>query len=246
MNIYIIRMRTIIITALAVIAVSAAALIPKTIQTFRSSDGRNLPVYSVDRPDNKIALTFDCAWNDDDIESILDTLSTYKITAAFFVTGDWAQRYPESMQKIHDAGHIIGNHSYNHADYTKLGAQEIIDDINKADEIIGDTLYLRPPSGGYNDTVIETAESMGKICVQWSVDSLDYKDNATEDSILARLGKTKQGDILLMHNGTELTAQLLPRIVKGLRKNFEFVSLDELIYTENFEINHEGKQIKLN
>ena len=245
MNIYIVKLRTLIITAVAVVAVILAVLVPKTVATFNSTSGRNLPVYSVEREDNKIALTFDCAWNDDDIDSILDTLSTYNITAAFFVTGDWAQKYGESLEKIRNAGHITGNHSYNHADYTKLSEEEIKEDILKADKIIGNTLYFRPPSGGYNDTVIKAAEDMGKICVQWSVDSLDYKKNATEDSILARLGKTKQGDILLMHNGTELTAQLLEKIIKGLSKNYEFTSLDELIYTEDFEINHAGRQFKL-
>lgn len=246
MNIYIIRLRTIIIALLVILAIPAAVLIPKAVTTFSSTNGKNLPVYCVDRQDNKIALTFDCAWNDDDITSILDTLSTYNITAAFFVTGDWAEKFPDAMQQIRDAGHIIGNHSYNHADYTRLGTDEIIADIRKADSVIGEGQYFRAPSGGYNDEVIAAAESIGKVCVQWSVDSLDYKDGATEESILARLGKTQSGDIILMHNGTELTAQLLPKIVKGLSKNYEFVSLDELIYTENFEINHEGRQIKLN
>lgn len=244
MNIYIIRMRTIIIAALIILAVPAAFLIPEAIEAFSSSDGRNLPVYCVDTPDNKIALTFDCAWNDSDISSILDTLSTYNIYAAFFVTGDWAEKYPDAMEQIRNAGHIIGNHSYDHADYTTLNADEISADIAKADEVIGDTLYFRAPSGGYNDTVIASAESMGKICVQWSIDSLDYKSNATEESILARLGKTKSGDIILMHNGTELSAKLLGKIIRGLGKNYEFVSLDELIYREDFEINHEGKQIR--
>lgn len=243
MNIYIVKMRTLIIAAVAVIA-AAALLVPKAVTTFNSTNGRNLPVYCVDTPDNKIALTFDCAWNDDDISSILDTLSEQNITAAFFVTGDWAQKYGDSLEKIRNAGHIIGNHSYNHADYTKLSNEEIISDIKKADDIIGDTLYFRPPSGGYNDEVIAAAESIGKICVQWSVDSLDYKENASEESILSRLGRTKKGDILLMHNGTELTAQLLPKIIRGLSKSYEFVSLDELIYKEDFEINHEGRQVR--
>lgn len=251
MNIYIVRLRTIIIAAVVFLALMLALFIPKTVTTFKSDRGKNLPVYSVERADNKIVLTFDCAWNDDDIESILETLEKYSVTAAFFVTGDWAQKYPEALAKIHNAGHIIGNHSYNHADYTRLGKEDIQADIKKADSLIrevcgSDTLYMRMPSGAYNDTAIAAAEDMGKICVQWSVDSLDYKENADEESILARLGKTASGDILLMHNGTELTAQLLPKIIKGLQKKYEFVSLDDMIYRENFEINHAGRQISLN
>lgn len=248
MRVYIVKLKTIIISVCVIIAFFSLLLIPKTITTFSSTDGRNLPIYRVSRTDNKISLTFDCAWNDDDIESILDTLENYGITAAFFVTGDWVDKYPDSLEKIYSAGHIVGNHSYNHSDYTKLSLNEIRTDIDKADASINKacgavTSYMRTPSGAYNDNAVEAVESMNKICVQWSVDSLDYKDGVSEKSILSRLGKTQSGDIILMHNGTELTAQLLPRIIKGLQKKFEFVSLDELIYSENFTINHAGEQI---
>ena len=63
-------------------------------------NGREIPIYSVERDDNKIALTFDCAWNDDDIDSILDTLDKYNCKATFFVVGDWAEKYSESLKKI--------------------------------------------------------------------------------------------------------------------------------------------------
>ena len=63
-------------------------------------NGREIPIYSVERCDNKIALTFDCAWNDDDIDSILDTLDKYNCKATFFVVGDWAEKYSESLRKF--------------------------------------------------------------------------------------------------------------------------------------------------
>ena len=250
MHIIVIKARTIIFALAVVIVIPALLFAPKAMETFSSRDGRELPVYSVDRADNKIALTFDCAWNDDDIDSILDTLSQNKCTAAFFVTGDWVEKYPDAVEKIYKAGHIVGNHSYNHADYTKLSTEEIKADIKKADECIKNIcgeapLYMRMPSGAYNDNAVISAESCGKICVQWSVDSLDYKENATEDSILSRLVKTKEGDILLMHNGTKLTSKLLPKIIKGLKKNYEFVSLDELIYREGFEVDASGRQVPI-
>jgi polysaccharide deacetylase family sporulation protein PdaB len=248
MRIFIVKARTIIIAAAILIILPLLFFAPRAVETFTSSDGRSLPIYSVEREDNRIALTFDCAWNDDDIESILDTLKQNNCTAAFFVTGDWAQKYPESLKKIYDAGHIIGNHSYDHADYTGLSSDEIRRDIEKADECIREvcgenSIYMRAPSGSYNDNVIQTIESCGKICVQWSVDSLDYKDNATESSILSRLVETKKGDIILMHNGTELTSRLLPKIIKGLKKSCEFVSLDDLIYKSDFTVDHTGRQL---
>lgn len=247
MHIIVVKARTILIGLAGVAAALLLLLSPKALNVFNSTDGRQLPVYSVERNDNKIALTFDCAWNDDDIDSILQTLKDNQCSAAFFVTGDFVEKYPDSVKKIHNAGHIVGNHSYNHADYSKMSAADIQEDMRKADECIRKVcaevpLYIRMPSGAYNDNAVEAAESAGKICVQWSVDSLDYKDNATEQSILSRLAKTDNGDIILMHNGTELTAKLLPKILKGLKKSYDFVSLDELIYRENFTVGADGRQ----
>lgn len=249
MHIIVVKARTILIGFAAVAAAILLMLSPRALDTFNSTDGRQLPVYNVGRNDNRIALTFDCAWNDDDIDSILQTLKDNKCTAAFFVTGDFVEKYPSSVEKIHNAGHIVGNHSYNHADYSKMNTQDIQKDVQKADECIkkvcGEVpLYMRMPSGAYNDNAIESVESMGKICVQWSIDSIDYKDSASEASILSKLAKTNSGDIILMHNGTKLTAKLLPKIIKGLKKSYEFVSLDELIYKENFKIGADGKQVQ--
>ena len=250
MNFLVVKMRHIIIALLILAAIPVVWIAAtKTADVF-NVNGKEITIYSVERSDNKIAITFDCAWNDEDIDSILDTLDKYKCKATFFVVGDWVRKYPQSLKKISDRGHEIGNHSYNHADYTKLSTEEIKADIKKADECIKNIcgeapLYMRMPSGAYNDNAVISAESCGKICVQWSVDSLDYKENATEDSILSRLVKTKEGDILLMHNGTKLTSKLLPKIIKGLKKNYEFVSLDELIYREGFEVDASGRQVPI-
>lgn len=236
-------------------AAAAAVIIPvlcfgaaKTTAVF-NVNGREIPIYCVERKDNKIALTFDCAWNDDDIDSILDTLDTYNCRATFFVLGSWAQKYSESLKKIQERGHEIGNHSYNHADYTKLGADGICADLEKADKIIagitGQTpLLMRAPSGGYNNTVVTAAESIGKTYIQWSVDGIDYGDAAAEDIYRRSTQKTKEGDIILLHNGTKHTASVLPDILKTLSEKYEFAPVSELIYKDNFVIDAAGCQKK--
>ena len=72
----------------------------RTVSVFNAG-GREIPIYCVERGDNKIAVTFDCAWNDADIDSILETLDKYNCRATFFVVGDWAEKYPESLLKIY-------------------------------------------------------------------------------------------------------------------------------------------------
>lgn len=246
MRIYIFKLRYIFVAAFALAAVLVFVSCSKSVSVFNSSE-RKIPIYSVERNDNKIALTFDCAWNDSDIDDILEILNENSVKASFFVTGKWAEEYPESIKKICESGHDIGNHSYNHADYTKMQKSDIIKDLDKCDgaveNIIGQKCTLmRAPSGGYNNTVMTAAEESGRVYIQWSVDGLDYTTNATEESIEQRVFRAKSGDIILMHSGTKLTAKVLPEIISELSKEYEFVKLSELIYKDNFTIDHTGKQ----
>lgn len=249
MRIFIIRAKTLVFAVLtAALILPLIYFIPSAVETF-SPAGRELPVYSVERGDDKIALTFDCAWSADDIDAIIAALKQSGCTAAFFVTGEWADRNPGAVKKIHDAGHIIGNHSYNHADYTKMSAAEICADLDKADEAIKKACgakpeFMRAPSGAYNDTVVRAAHNSGRIYLQWSVDTLDYRAGASRESIMNKISLVKSGDIILMHSGTELTARLLPEILAVLKKSFTLSSVDELVYKSDFTIDHTGRQYR--
>lgn len=236
-----------------VIAAIIAVIIPILCATLNKSravfnvNGREIPIYSVERNDNKIALTFDCAWNDDDIDRILDTLDAHNCKATFFVLGSWAEKYGGSLKKISERGHEIGNHSYNHADYTKMGDGEIQSDLEKADKIIAQVTgkipnLMRAPSGGYNNTVVAAAESMGKTYIQWSVDGIDYGEAAAEDIYTRSTRKTRAGDIILLHNGTKHTAEVLSAILDTLGKDYELVTVSDLIYADNFIIDNAGRQ----
>jgi polysaccharide deacetylase family sporulation protein PdaB len=234
----------------AVVVFAAAAVIFAAAR--KSTDvffvnGREVPIYSVERQDNKIALTFDCAWNDDDIDEILAALEKYNCRATFFAVGDWAEKYPDALKKINDAGHEIGNHSYKHDDYTKMSAEEITADLDRCDKTIEEIIgkkpsLMRAPSGGYNDTVVKAAQNSGRMYIQWSVDGIDYGD-AEKKAIYNRVvSKTKNGDIILLHNGTKNTAKILPEILEKLGDKFEFATVSELIYVDNYIIDNNGRQ----
>ncbi len=247
MHFYVIRLRWIIAMCAVIVCIIIGVCADIAAPAFFVS-GREIPIYSVERDDGKIALTFDCAWNDEDIDEILDTLDEYDAKATFFITGAWAEKYPRAVLEIHKRGHEIGTHSMSHADYTTLSAREILEDMYKCEDIIFNITTNRPrliraPSGAYNDTVIRTCEKNGRIYVQWSVDGIDYKDSATEESIYERvIGKTGAGDIILLHNGTEHTAAVLPRILEKLTEKYELVKVSSLIYLHDFTIDANGRQ----
>ena len=149
---------------------------------FTSSLNRLVPIYSVDIKEKQIALTMNCAWNADDIDNILDTLSKNKIHITFFIVGDWAEKYPEYVKKIANAGHEIANHSNTHPHVNKLSISENADEITKASEKIKkitgrETTLYRAPYGEYNNTVLNAAAEKNHITIQWNLDTLDYTRN---------------------------------------------------------------------
>lgn len=247
MKIFSVRLRSVIIVLAVAVIIPILYFSSKEAVSVFLINGREIPIYSVERQDNGIAVTFDCAWSDEDIPEILDTLDMYNCKATFFVVGDWAEKYPESLKLICSRGHEIGNHSYNHADYTKMSESAITEDLDKCDNIIENITGIRPylmraPSGGYNNTVIQAAEGSGRTYIQWSVDSIDYGDASAQDIYDRSVKNTKPGDIILLHNGTKNTAETLPKILEALECKFDFMTVSELIYHENYIIDNTGRQ----
>lgn len=216
------------------------------------TEEKKIPVYSVETEEKQVALTFDCAWNVEDLDSILATLEKNQVKAAFFVTGEWAEQYPQAVKTIVKAGHDIGNHGDGHKHMNALSLEECRQEIfalhKKVFELTGVEMTLfRPPYGEYNNTVITAAEETGYYSIQWDVDSLDWKNYGKDQMINQVLENQnlQNGSIILLHNGTMYTAQALQGIIDGLtNQGYRCVPVSELIYKQNYEIDHTGRQRK--
>jgi len=215
------------------------------------SGRRELPIYSVDVPGKIASITFDCAWGADDIPEILDVLKKADIKATFFLVGQWAEKYPETVKLIAQDGHDIANHSYSHFRMGSLDNSKIKSEIQKCGDLLeqlsGKKCELfRAPYGDYNNNVILEARKLGYFTIQWDVDSLDWKPGINKSEIMQRIrNRIRPGSIILFHNDTPHTASLLPDIIENLKEmGFEFLPVSEMIMRENYEINHEGRQIK--
>ena len=244
------KIQTYIVSVLtvAVLIVLASVGNITTIQT--SATTKLLPIYNVQTDENKIAFTMNCAWNADDIDSILETLKNNDVHITFFMVGNWVDKYPEAVKKIYEAGHEIGSHSNTHPHVTNLSAEKNLEEINlsisKIQKITGQKTNLyRAPYGEYNDTVIQTAQENGYYIIQWNVDTLDY-EGFTGDEMWNRIkNKLANGSIILSHNGTKHTADSLDMLIKNIKaQGFELVTVSELIYKDNYAINANGTQIK--
>lgn len=215
------------------------------------SPSKKLPIYCVETREKKVALTFDASWGNDKTDEIAEILDKYNVKATFFLVGAWVDEHPDKLKMLSDKGHEIGNHSNKHPDMTKISREKIIEDINinngKIMKITGNIPKLfRCPSGSYNDLVITTVESMGHYCIQWDVDSIDWKGENADLEYSRVVKKVKSGSIVLFHNDAKNTPKNLPRIIENLKsQGYEFVTVGQLIYKENYQIDYSGKQVPI-
>lgn len=212
----------------------------------------SIPIYSVETDQKVVAVTFDAAWGDEDLDDILEILDKHNCKATFFVTGDWATRYPEAISKIHKYGHDLGNHGANHKHMTSLSREEMISELEGCQTIIkamtGVEMNLfRAPYGDYDERVVLNAKACGYETIQWDVDSLDWKDYGV-NSIIDKVCNHKSlqnGSIILLHNGSKYTRDALDGLLIGLEeKGYAFLPVSKLIYKDNYSVDHTGRQKK--
>ncbi|WP_099224644.1 polysaccharide deacetylase family protein [Listeria costaricensis] len=180
----------------------------------------------------KIALTFDDGPNAKTTPQILAMLEKYHAKATFFVVGKEVQKNPGIVQKTLEAGHQIGNHSWNHPQLTKLSKEEVAQQILSTQMIVYEQTghfpdSVRPPYGAVNK---ETAATIGLPIIQWSVDTEDWKIKNAAKITNSVLKHADDGAIVLMHDSHQFTADSLEQTLKKLQEQgYQFVTVNELL-----------------
>ena len=164
-----------------------------------------------------VSLMINVYWGTDEVYGILDVLEEYNATATFFIGGSWADDNVGCLKAIAEKGHEIGSHGYFHRDHSKLTREENIEEIRRSVEFIslatGYTVTLfAPPSGAFNDTVVDAAESIGLKTILWSKDTIDWRDKNESDCFTRATQNVGGGDLILMHP-MEHTLAALPKIL---------------------------------
>ncbi len=209
---------------------------------------RQLPVYSVARDDKVVAISFDAAWGGTQTIPLLNILDEYNVKTTFFLVGFWVDKYPDLVKEIVARGHEIGNHSQSHPHMSQLSEEKIKEELR----IMGDKVVkltgvrptlFRPPYGDYNDKVILTSRSEGYEVIQWSVDSLDWKNRGTDDIIKQCTQDVHSGDIVLFHNDAQYILQALPEVLKRYKElGFTIVPVSKILLEGETTIDVQGKQ----
>ncbi len=238
-----------ILLALVITFFSLAVKLTGSAVVFSGGATKKLPIYSVERNDNKISISFDCAYGTEYTNLLLDILDEYDVKCTFFAVEFWVDKYQEFAKKIVERGHELQTHSSTHPNMSKLTREQIKQELTtskqKIESVTGAQVTLfRPPFGDYDNDVIDVATELGLYTIQWDVDSIDWKDISAKEIVNRVVSKTKSGSIILCHNNGLHTAEALPYILSNLKqKGYEFVKISQLIYKDNYTINAFGRQI---
>ncbi len=215
-----------------------------------SGQVRKLPIYSVGTEEKTISISFDAAWGNDHTRPILDILDKHGVKTTFFLVKFWVEKYQDCVEEISKRGHEVQNHSATHPDMRTLSEDKIREEVVSTGDAIEQITGIkpdlfRPPFGAYDNKVIETIEALDYKVIQWSVDSLDWKDISADQIMDRVISQIEPGSIVLFHNDGKYVEEYLPRILDQLaEKGYKVVPIGQLIYRDSYFIDHTGRQIK--
>ncbi|MDO4732799.1 MAG: polysaccharide deacetylase family protein [Bacillota bacterium] len=229
-------------------ALPAALLFSPAALQAMGQESRLLPIYKVDTEKPLVGISFDASWGAEHSPEILDTLDEYGVKASFFLVNIWVEDYPELAREIAARGHEIGLHSVSHPHFSSLSPEEIRAELQENFALIQETTgycptLFRPPFGDYNEQVISQVLDCGFDCIQWSKDSLDWKDLSAEVICQRVLKDIHAGDILLFHNNGLHTAEALPLVLEGLAElGLQAAPVGEILLEGDCYVDSQGVQ----
>lgn len=195
------------------------------------------PIYQGTNTEQKVALAINVDWGEDVLPEMLDVLEQENVKATFFVTGRFAEKFPELVQQIAAAGHEIGNHGYKHPHPDQLSVAQNQKDITQSEAVLEKltgtkpTLYA-PPYGEHGETCLQAAEQCGYTTILWTADTVDWEEPApSHDTLVQRVtgDKLTSGAIILMHPKAH-TAEALPDIIHTIEaKGYQCVKVSEVL-----------------
>jgi peptidoglycan/xylan/chitin deacetylase (PgdA/CDA1 family)/glycine betaine/choline ABC-type transport system substrate-binding protein len=203
--------------------------------TQRALDRAALPPSGL--PSDRVAyLTFDDGPDPRFTPAILNLLDRFDATATFFVLGNMIDEHPDLAAAISRRGHAIGNHSHDHVDLRRVGADRVRKELQATTTAIRRSAHvptscMRPPYGAIDDEVRDVTSQLGLVPVLWDVDTEDWTNPGVETIVERSLAGARPGVVILLHDGggdqaqtVAATAILLERLTEA---GYHFESLPQ-------------------
>ena len=181
-------------------------------------------------------LTFDCGYDNGQTELILNTLKEKNVSAAFFCTLPEMQSVPELTARMIREGHIVGNHSVTHPDFSSITHEQMLEEVQGFDDWLREhcgysAQYFRFPMGKYSLDAVAALNAMGYSCVFWSLAYYDWdlqQQPATEDAVRTVVDRLHPGAVILLHAVSPANAAALPEIIDKARDSgYTFKSIND-------------------
>ena len=186
--------------------------------------------------DKYIYMTFDLGYEAGYTNSILDTLKANDVKATFFITAHYVNTASDTIQRMIDEGHIIGNHTVNHKSMPSLNEEQIKEELMNLHTAVYEKFnyemtYMRPPKGEYSERSLDMTTRLGYIPVMWSFAYADWDENnqpSQEEGVNKIVQNTHNGEIMLLHATSKTNMEILDTTIKQIKEmGYEFKSLDE-------------------
>ena len=193
-------------------------------------------VWRIPEAGKKLFLTFDDGPIPELTPWILDFLDREQITACFFCVGDNVRKYPQWYHQIIEAGHLTGNHTFNHVQGLKLGAEAYFQNVEKARELIHSRLF-RPPHGWMTKAQYELVKANYQV-IMWDVVSCDYRQTIRPSGVVKNVCRfARDGSLITFHDSLKSEQNIykaLPEVVGRMKaEGYEFTDLRDFL--PNFE-----------
>ena len=234
MKFYIFKGKVMIAAAIAVVlAVVAAVLVFPAIQDRSIAVGGPEPIFQGNTGDKIVAISVNVDWGEEFLPAMLDEFKKNNAQVTFFVTGRWAEKNPDMLQRMAQAGHSIQNHGYRHVHFNTLGSEEIVTEIKKAETIIYNltgqrSAFFASPYGEYNPRLVKAVNGIGYQYIMWSVDTIDWQKPAPE-TIVSRVTKKVHNDAIILMHPTEPTVKALPALLGQLQaQGYQMVTINNI------------------
>jgi peptidoglycan-N-acetylmuramic acid deacetylase len=206
-------------------------------QKYFESTGYKVFCYDTKTKEKVLYLTFDCGYENGYTYDVLDVLKEKNVSAAFFCTLDHIKAKPDLITRMIKEGHIVGNHSDNHPNFSKIDRTKMAEEIQSVENHLRkyygySSPYFRFPEGAYNDSALDLVQSLGYKSVFWSLAYSDWDTSAQKgkdyafNTVTARL---HPGAIILLHSVSADNAAALGDIIDyALSQGYVFKPLTQL------------------
>jgi len=182
--------------------------------------------YVLPNDQKKIYLTFDCGYELGYSPRILDVLDRQQVRAAFFITGHYINTQPELVKRMHNSGHLVASHTFNHPDLPTVTQARFNQELTLLEEkyksVTGSELnrYLRPPNGNYSPSTLRWAQEAQYKTVFWSMALADWDPNKQPGAEFVHqhvLNNIHPGAVILLHVVSQSDTEALEQVIIDLK-----------------------------